>query len=330
MKSKFRVVGAGVWGLAFSDYLIELGHSVDVFCRDTELNKKNLNGVNFRKLSSENIKHLKLLNDCDAKDSTNILAVNSLGFRDILEEYASYFRESKELLSLTKGIDHQKGLLFHEVIEECLGDNIRYGLISGPSFARDLSERKNISVSLASCNMQLSDIMIEATKNSCLKMIPTPNLLHIQIAGILKNIAAILSGMSDKLFGVGVHTNRIIKLACDESLKMVEDVKDNKHHKYSDSDNEKIITAPGFIGDMILTCKQYKSRNYQFGCLISDEGISIQKAKEKIKTVEGYNCCITLIEKSKYRCGSLTKLLYDILHCDKGVRVKLLSDFLQS
>ena len=31
MTTKFRVLGAGVWGLAFSDYLLNLGHTVEIF-----------------------------------------------------------------------------------------------------------------------------------------------------------------------------------------------------------------------------------------------------------------------------------------------------------
>ena len=30
MTSNFRVLGAGVWGLAFSDYLLKLGHNVEI------------------------------------------------------------------------------------------------------------------------------------------------------------------------------------------------------------------------------------------------------------------------------------------------------------
>ena len=42
MTSKFRVLGAGVWGLAFSDYLLKLGHKVEVFRRDTKLSNKDI------------------------------------------------------------------------------------------------------------------------------------------------------------------------------------------------------------------------------------------------------------------------------------------------
>ena len=37
MQSRFRVIGAGVWGLAFSDYLLKLGHDVEIFRRNISL-----------------------------------------------------------------------------------------------------------------------------------------------------------------------------------------------------------------------------------------------------------------------------------------------------
>ncbi len=48
-------------------------------------------------------------------------------------------------------------------------------------------------------------------------MIPTKYIYHIEIAGIIKNIAAIICGMTDEYFKKGVHTNKIIKKACDET-----------------------------------------------------------------------------------------------------------------
>ena len=329
MNSKFRVIGAGIWGLAFSDYLLELGHSVNIFCRDTALDKKNLNEINLSKVTGDNIKPLHALDDFDANDSINILAVNSLGFRDVLEQHNAYFSKCKRIVSLTKGIDHEKGILFHEIVDERLGSQIEYGLISGPSFAKDLSEKKNISVSFASKYSNLSNIMVKATKSNYFNMVPTSSLIHIEFAGILKNIAAIVSAMSDKSYGLGVHTNKIIKIACDETLKMVNELTNIKSSHHSDK-SEDIVMMPGFIGDMILTCKQDKSRNYQFGSLIADKTISIKQAKEMVGTVEGFDCCTTLVEKSPYTEGSLTKLLYEILHCENSQREELLTNFLQT
>jgi len=339
MKSNFRVLGAGVWGLAFSDYLLELGHNVDVFCRDTSLSNKNLNDIRLSNLSNIKIKPLDTLQDYKASDAINIIAVNSQGFDKLLSDYINYFDGINELASLTKGIDHKSGLLLHERVEDILGKDIKYGLISGPSFAKDLSDRKKMVVSIASFDNHMANKLAQTTKSSYFEMIPTAHLYHIEIAGIIKNIAAILCGMADSYFDKGTHTNKIIKKACDETWTMschkVDGLTefgstDQKFLKYSDNEKENIMTSPGYIGDMILTCKQKQSRNYQFGYLISQSDISIEKANSEIGTVEGYNCCTSLVENSELRQGELTNLLYKIITSSIEEREKLLKDFLQT
>jgi glycerol-3-phosphate dehydrogenase len=186
-----------------------------------------------------------------------------------------------------------------------------------------------MSVSFASLDKELSTSLVAATKSSYFEMIPTTYIYHIEIAGIIKNIAAILCGMADKYYSKGVYSNVIIKKACQETwLKGIE-VSDGAIDILN-RDRDSIITAPGCIGDMILTCKQDQSRNYQFGKLIADANMSIEDAKSIVGTVEGYDCCITLIEKTQSTEGELTKLLYKIIKSQNTQREKLLKDFLQA
>ena len=326
-------------GLAFSDYLLNLGHEVFVFCRDTSLSSKKIESLKLLNLSSNNIHPLNSLKSLNSKEAINIIAANSKGFSGLLKNYYDYFKSSDKLVSLTKGIDHENGLLFHESVN-IIFPNIEYGLISGPSFAKDLIDRRNIIVSFASQDKKLTEIMTISTKSSYFEMVPTSHIYHIQIAGILKNIAAIICGMADAIFGKGTYTNTIIKKACDETWEMSCD--QLEEYQFDDDDNEKnwindlnkkreaIITSPGYIGDMILTCKQDQSRNYQFGHLISNPDMSIEQAKDKIGTVEGYDCCISLVEKSSRKQGELTNLLYTIINSKNNDRENLLKSFLQT
>ena len=106
MTSKFRVLGAGVWGLAFSDYLLKLGHKVEVFRRDTKLSNKDITELKLYHISDDNIKSLDSLNDQKSNGEINIIAVNSKGFSELLNKHESYFRTLNEVVSLTKGLDH--------------------------------------------------------------------------------------------------------------------------------------------------------------------------------------------------------------------------------
>jgi len=336
MQSKFRVIGAGVWGLAFSDYLLKLGHDVEIFRRNISLKAENIKKVGLSNITPNHIKPLNTLNDLQHDNEINIIAVNSKGFRDLLDDYENYFSRLSSLISLTKGIDHQSGTYFSDLVFDKFTNIQKYGLISGPSFAKDLCDERTIAVSFASLDEGLSQSMCDEIRGSYFKMIPIKYIYHIEIAGIIKNIAAIICGMADECFKKGVHTNKIIKKACEETWSQAMEVFEFLHgneykgiaHDLS-HDKELIISSPGYIGDMILTCKQNQSRNYQFGKLIADPKISVEDAKQSIGTVEGYDCCQTLVEKSKCISNGLTKLLYDILKSGNSERERLLKEFLQ-
>ena len=336
MATKFRVLGAGVWGLAFSDYLLNLGHTVEIFRRDTSLNNESIQQLGLKNVSSNHIKSLDTLNDQKLDDEINIVAVNSKGFSDLMKNYEEYFSRLNELVSLTKGIDHQSGQLLSNFVSDRFINIQKYGLISGPSFAKDLCDGKRIIVSIASLDDGLCKFMSEVTRSSYFQMTPTKYIRHIEIAGIIKNIAAIICGMVDKYFDKGIHTNKIIKKACEETWQLAVGPFDHPHtNGYQNivdninQDKDMIISSPGYIGDMILTCKQNQSRNYQFGKLIADREISIEDAKNSIGTIEGYECCHTLMKHSKQSGDGLTMLLYEILKSKLTEREGLLKEFLQ-
>ena len=332
MTSNFRVLGAGVWGLAFSDYLLKLGHSVEIFCRDTNLSNKNISELKLSHVSDKNLMSLDTLNAQKSNGGINIIAVNSKGFSELLNKHESYFSTLHELVSLTKGLDHTSGKYFSDYVFDMFSNIKRYGLISGPSFAKDLCHEKKISVSFATLDNKFSNLMVEATKSSYFEMIPTTYIYHIEIAGIIKNIAAILCGMADKYFSKGIHSNMIIKKACQETWQRGIEIfnKNNENIDHLVKDRNSIITSPGCIGDMILTCKQNVSRNYQFGKLMADSSISIQDATTMVGTVEGYECCLTLVDKTQSAQGELTSLLYKIIKAENTQRESLLKDFLQA
>ena len=149
MTSNFRVLGAGVWGLAFSDYLLKLGHNVEIFCRDTNLSNKNISGLKLSHVSEKNLMSLDTLNAQKSNGGINIIAVNSKGFSELLNKHESYFSTLDELVSLTKGLDHISGKYFNDYVFDMFSNIKKYGLISGPSFAKDLCHEKKISVSFA-------------------------------------------------------------------------------------------------------------------------------------------------------------------------------------
>ena len=111
--------------------------------RDTSLEDKSIQQLGLKNVTSNHIKSLDTLNDQKHDDEINIVAVNSKGFSDLLNNYENYFSRLNELVSLTKGIDHQSGKYFSDFVFDRFTNIQKYGLISGPSFAKDLCDGKN-------------------------------------------------------------------------------------------------------------------------------------------------------------------------------------------
>ena len=74
MKTNFRVLGAGVWGLAFSDYLLNLGHNVEIFKRDISLEAERIQQLGLKHVTRNHIKSLDTLSDQKINNEINIIA----------------------------------------------------------------------------------------------------------------------------------------------------------------------------------------------------------------------------------------------------------------
>ena len=319
------MIGAGEWGLSVANHLSNLGSNVNVYIRnernlhsaiETYHNSKNLNFYNLKYLSQKNI-----------NTSINIIASSSAGFASIINDHKKYFANHKYLCWLTKGLDHDSGLLFHDVIDKILNKKIDKCIISGPSFARDLNAKKSIEISIASTSKDLSILICSSLKTPYFNMVPTTNIIGVEVSGIIKNISAILAGILtannqsediDKLIALSLNDIQIM------SNKVL---KNNPKYQVSNEDLINISSSPACLGDLRLTCLQDISRNRQFGLKITP-GIDIKKLLSDIGTVEGYLSTLTLKNNQTYFglskiVDSAYKILY--LHDEpKEVMKKLL------
>ena len=114
MAELFRILGSGEWGTAVAYHLSQQDKLTEVYGRDSikikELQKSNHN-VN---IEFKNLQNLSL----DTNHNViNIIATSSSGFSNIIKENSTYLKEFASITWLTKGIDHDKGLMLHEIID---------------------------------------------------------------------------------------------------------------------------------------------------------------------------------------------------------------------
>jgi glycerol-3-phosphate dehydrogenase len=323
MIKTFRIFGAGEWGLAVANHLSCLNNQVEVFLRDdnkvNEYNEslfyKGLNlsfnkNIIFRKLTDLN--HLS-----SNGDNFNIIASSSSGFTDIISTYNIYFKSCESIIWLTKGLDHSKGLLFHEIIDKVLSPNIKKCIISGPSFAKDLVATKPLRVSIASTCEILANSMIKIMETKNLKFEKTSDIIGVEISGVIKNISGILAGALTANLYPDEYIEELISLS-QKDVKNISRKIAGSQSSYivTEEQLEKTVLSPACYGDIYLTCYFNASRNRQLGLKIIGK-YNIKKIIAKIGTVEGYLSTSTLnTHKEIFGESKIVQVAYKILYLD--------------
>src|SRR3546814_20174133 len=79
-----------------------------------------------------------------------LIATPSHVLRTTLEQLKPLLREGQGLIAACKGLEPKSGKLVHEVIEEVLGHRHPFGVLSGPTFAKELGIGLPTAVPIAS------------------------------------------------------------------------------------------------------------------------------------------------------------------------------------
>ena len=323
----FRVFGAGEWGLAIANDLSLANNKIEVYIRDRKkLEIYNTNsfhrGLDLtfnNNISFHNIDNTDNLENSD--DIVNIIATSSSGFSPIIEDNIDYFKKCNLLAWITKGLDHKSGLLFHQLIDQKISDKIEKCFISGPSFAKDLVSKKSLEVSIATTDNNLSSKLITKMTRDYFSLIPTPDIIGIEISSVLKNISAILAGCLTANQYPDEYIEQLISLSQSEVKRMTKLIASReKNYLVSDQEIDKTLASPGCIGDLRLTCFYNISRNRQLGLKLTKNS-NIKNLISNIGTVEGYLSTATLFNnKEIYGEGLIVNVAKDILYDHKEPR----------
>jgi glycerol-3-phosphate dehydrogenase (NAD(P)+) len=317
----FRIFGAGEWGLAVANHLSIQNNLVEIYLRDTDkvdsykTNKihENLDIKFGKNISFFNLNRVsEISND---PNTINIIATSSSGFLNIIKDNLNYFKKSQSLTWLTKGLDHLSGSLFHQVLDELLPDEIDKCIISGPSFAIDLVNKKNIKVSIASTDDLLTEVFVNAMNTDYFTLYPTHDLIGVEVSGVLKNISAILAGSLTANEFPDEYVHELISISQQEVYRISKLIMATSHgYEVSDSEMKKTLTSPACLGDLELTCFYNTSRNRQLGLKLARD-CNIKKLLSKIGTVEGYLSTETLFKnKEIYSESKIIKSANEILY----------------
>lgn len=221
----------------------------------TRSNERYLPGISFPELLQPETE----LDEVLSQPGDVLMAVPSEGFRPTLEMIKSRLSVNARIVWATKGLDPQSNKLLHEVVEDVLGLDRAYAVISGPTFAKEVAESLPTAVTLAANDETLAEDLANSLHNDFFRVYTSRDIIGVEVGGAVKNVMAIAAGIADGL-GFGANTRAaLITRGLAEIMRLGVAI---------GGDQETFMGLAG-LGDLVLTSTDNLSRNRRLGLALA-------------------------------------------------------------
>ncbi len=276
-RPRIAVLGAGAWGTALAAALARNGMPVVLWGRDREaMQRMRTQRENARYLPGQPLSaDIEFSDDLAAAAQADILVFStpSHTFRELLRAVSP----RQPFLWSCKGLEPDSLRMMHEVVAEELERPPPHGMISGPSFAREVAAGMPTALTIASTDTDFAERAVHWFHGGSLRAYSNPDVVGVEIGAALKNVLAIACGVSDGL-GFGANARAaVITRGLAELMRLGERMGGRR---------ETFMGLAG-LGDLVLTCTDDQSRNRRFGLALA-RGLTVDDACAGIgQAVEG-------------------------------------------
>lgn len=282
--AKISVIGAGSYGSALAICFARNGHPTVLWGRDqaqmqamasSRSNEKYLPGSKF---PESLIIEPDFTSAVKASDIV-LVVVPSHVFGDMLRQVKPHLNDNAKLAWATKGLDPDSGHLLQEVARDILGQEISLGVLSGPTFAKEMAAGLPTAISLSSTDDNFVTELSELLHcEKAFRVYSNNDFIGVQLGGAVKNVIAIGAGMAD---GIGFGANARTALITRGLAEMT------RLGATLGAEPSTFMGMAG-LGDLVLTCTDNQSRNRRFGLALG-QGKDVDTAMADIgQVVEGY------------------------------------------
>lgn len=306
---KVAVIGAGSWGTAVANLFADQAPHVVLWGRDGVV----ADAINRQ---HENPKYLKgtklnvsLKASVDLKETLEradlvVCAIPTQQIRNVFGPHVKAF-DGKPIINTSKGIEMKTLLRVSEMFQE-MAPRSTYSVLSGPTFALEVARRLPAAITLASSDRALSETVQKQLSNAYFRVYTADDVVGVEIAGALKNIVAIATGVVSGL-QLGYNAQAaVINRGVAEIMRMA---------KLKGASPMTFLGLAG-MGDLILTCTGPLSRNRTLGLKLG-EGKNLSDIQRELGGVaEGVYTTQAAYELSK-KLGiemPITRQVYAILY----------------
>ncbi|MBI5286890.1 MAG: NAD(P)-dependent glycerol-3-phosphate dehydrogenase [Deltaproteobacteria bacterium] len=259
---KIGVLGAGTWGTTLANLLAENGFEITLWVRREELcyriietgeNSDYLPGIKL----SDRIHPTTSLEEAIEDKAIVVCAIPSHGVRHVLIGAKGFFKRGVIVVSASKGIEEEGLLTVSQVLKEVLQKGLDIAVLSGPSFAREVSLNLPTAVVIASENKGVAERCQQVFSARYFRVYTSQDVVGVELGGALKNVIAISAGVSDGL-GLGLNARAALITRGLAEISRLGVKKGASLYTFSGLSG---------LGDLVLTCTGELSRNRRVGVM---------------------------------------------------------------
>lgn len=315
-KTKLTILGDGAWGTTLAILLSKNGHEVtvwsafpdylDVLSKERE-NKIYLKGI---KIPSS-IVFEKDLGKAIEFGEYIVFSIPSKFFRDVAKKIKkeNVSLKGKVFINVAKGLEQKTLKRMTEILKEELG-NVQTAVLSGPTIAVEVARELPALVVAASKKHSIAKKIQDIFSNEYFRVYTSTDIIGVELGGPLKNIIAVVAGISDGL-GFGSNTKAAI---LSRGIVEIQRLGEKMGAK------RKTFYGLAGLGDLSTTCISPESRNRTLGEKIAKG----QKLEEIVNStssiIEGATTAEVVYQLSKkYKVDMpIVSSVYQVLYKNKA------------
>lgn len=278
-KAPIAVLGAGSWGTALAALLARQGHAVTLWGRDEKIasaidreheNPRYLPGIAL----PENLRATTDLAAALQGAAWVLVVTPSHAFAQTLKKLAPLRPQGAGVAWATKGFEPGSGRFLHEVAVEILGEAVPLAVVTGPSFAKEVTLGLPTALTVHSDNAAFAQTVAEAMHGPAFRAYTGNDMVGAELGGAMKNVLAVATGVADGM-ALGLNARAgLITRGLNEVLRLAHAIGGKP---------ETLMGLAG-LGDLVLTCTGDLSRNRRLGLALG-QGKSIDEAVREIGQV---------------------------------------------
>ena len=251
------ILGAGAWGTALANVAARVGAATHLWGRDGSVLERIAQARENPRLPGVRLEPaVRIEADLAAAATADLLlaVVPAQATRDLARRLVGLVRPGTPIVLCSKGIERGTGRFMNEFLADVLPCNPA-AVLSGPSFAADVSRGLPTAVTLAASNEALARDIATALSLPTFRLYHTSDVKGVEIGGAAKNVLAIACGIAA---GRGLGASAGAALVARGFAELT---------RFGRSYGARAETLMGLsgLGDLVLTCGSTQSRNFSFG-----------------------------------------------------------------